>query len=110
METSEYSLAVYPPQFRRVTGFYLEEESVEQWGWMDAHALSALHERLLLLINAMSLETPVLCASMCPEGWGSPGPAACGKAICFPQTASAPSFGQTLPDVQTNTCFSNTSI
>ncbi len=83
VKSSEYTVAIYPPQFRRTIGINLGELESEQWAAMNVNRLVVLHEALFLLIGTMQLETPLLCASICPEDWGHVEPLDCGYTICI---------------------------
>ena len=82
--SSEYSLAIYPPQYRRAVGDCLDENSWDVGRqYSELAQLAKLHDAFFLLIARMKMETPMLCASICPEFWGSIDPVRCGTSICI---------------------------
>lgn len=85
--SSEYGLAIYPPQYQNALAMQQDQYWRHNWdsGWdlVDHSRLSKMHHALFLLISKMKLETPLLCASIGPEFWGHVEQRDCGQTICI---------------------------
>ncbi len=85
--SSEYSLSIYPPQLRRAVGKSLDSYwkfcGDFDWNLIDQTRLKKVHEIIFFFVTTIKLESPLLCASICPEVWGHLEPLECGRSICI---------------------------